>query len=191
VRKVRIPMMEAFLSDLKSALRGLRKNPTFTITAIVTLALGIAANGAIFSVINAALLQPLPRPDANRVVSIGRRGGGGVPEPVFAFWEQNNCPYRKPRLALLQKSCHYLLHDRDAKFCSFRELIKTESVNPLRLPARSPNLNSYAERWVRSVKEECLSRLILFGESSLRRALQHIWNITTESAIIRAKTIGS
>ena len=42
-----------------------------------------------------------------------------------------------------------------------------------RLPARSPNLNSYGERWVRSVKEECLSRLILFGESSLRRALHH------------------
>ena len=54
----------------------------------------------------------------------------------------------------------------------FRERIKTGSVNPLRLPARSPNLNSYAERWVKSVKEECLSRLILFGESSLRRALQ-------------------
>jgi hypothetical protein len=71
------------------------------------------------------------------------------------------------------RGCRYLLHDRDAKFCqSFRELIKTGNVNPLRLPARSPNLNSYAERWVRSVKEECLSRLILFGESSLRRALQ-------------------
>ena len=42
---------------------------------------------------------------------------------------------------------------------------------PLALPARSPNLNAYAERWVRSVKEECLSRLILFGESSLRRAV--------------------
>jgi hypothetical protein len=53
------------------------------------------------------------------------------------------------------RGCRYLLHDRDAKFCqSFRELIKTGSVNPLRLPARSPNLNSYAERWVRSVKEE-------------------------------------
>ena len=39
------------------------------------------------------------------------------------------------------------------------------------LPPRSPNLNAYAERWVRSVKEECLSRLILFGERSLRRAL--------------------
>ena len=63
--------------------------------------------------------------------------------------------------------------NRDTKFCeSFRELIESGSVNPLRLPARSPNLNSYAERWVRSVKEECLAKLILVGESSLRRALQ-------------------
>jgi hypothetical protein len=53
-----------------------------------------------------------------------------------------------------------------------RELIESGSVKPIRLPARSPNLNSYAERWVRSVKEECLAKLILFGESSLRRALQ-------------------
>jgi putative ABC transport system permease protein len=90
VRQVGAPIMGAFLGDLKFALRGLRKNPTFTITAIVTLALGIGANGAIFSVINAVLLQPLPYPDAKRVVSIGRHGGGGVPEPVFAFWEQNN-----------------------------------------------------------------------------------------------------
>jgi len=39
------------------------------------------------------------------------------------------------------------------------------------LPPRSPNLNAYAERWVRSVKEECLSRVMLFGEVSLRHAL--------------------
>ena len=39
------------------------------------------------------------------------------------------------------------------------------------LPPRSPNLNAYAERWVRSIKEECLSRLIPFGEASLRHAL--------------------
>jgi putative transposase len=71
------------------------------------------------------------------------------------------------------RGCRYLLHDRDTKFCeSFRELIESGSVKPIRLPARSPNLNSYAERWVRSVKEECLAKLILFGESSLRRALQ-------------------
>ena len=41
----------------------------------------------------------------------------------------------------------------------------------MRLPARSPNLNAFAERWVRSAKEECLSNLILFGEGSLRRVL--------------------
>jgi hypothetical protein len=52
----------------------------------------------------------------------------------------------------------YLLHDRDTKFCaSFRELIESGSIKTIRLPARSPNLNSFAERWVRSVKEECLS----------------------------------
>ena len=46
-----------------------------------------------------------------------------------------------------------------------------ERGEPLVLPACSPNLNAYAERWVRSVKEECLCKVILFGERSLRRAL--------------------
>jgi hypothetical protein len=66
----------------------------------------------------------------------------------------------------------YLLHDRDTKFTrSFRAILLSGRVEALALPARSPNLNSYAERWVRSVKEECLSKVILFGEGSLRRAL--------------------
>jgi putative transposase len=70
------------------------------------------------------------------------------------------------------RDCRYLLHDRDTKFtCSFRAIIKSGQVKTLVLPAHSPNLNAYAERWVRSVKEECLSKLILFGERSLRRAL--------------------
>jgi hypothetical protein len=43
----------------------------------------------------------------------------------------------------------------------------------LALPPKSPNLNAFAERWVRSVKEECVSDLILFGERSLKRALHH------------------
>ena len=54
---------------------------------------------------------------------------------------------------------------------SFRAIIASGRVELLVLPARSPNLNAYAERWVRSVKEECLSKVILFGERSLRRAL--------------------
>jgi transposase InsO family protein len=64
-----------------------------------------------------------------------------------------------------------LLHDRDSEHThSFRAIIASGQVEPLVLPARSPNLNAYAERRVRSVKEECLSKVVLFGERSLRRA---------------------
>src|ERR1700737_1029260 len=70
------------------------------------------------------------------------------------------------------RDCRYLLHDRDTKYTiSFRAIIESGQVKTLPLPARSPNLNAYAERWVRSVKEECLSKIIVFGERSLRRAL--------------------
>src|SRR3989442_1057984 len=67
----------------------------------------------------------------------------------------------------------YLIHDRDTKFCAaFQQIIDEAGVERVVLPPRSPNLNAYAERWVRSVKDEALSRLILFGEASLRYALQ-------------------
>ena len=70
--------------------------------------------------------------------------------------------------------CRYLLHDRDTKYTrSFRQIIESGGVEPLRLPRRSPNLNAYAERWVKSVKDECLSKLIFFGEASLRHALRN------------------
>ena len=70
-------------------------------------------------------------------------------------------------------SSRYLIHDRDSKFCeSFRGTIESVDVTPVKLPARSPDLNSFAERGVKSVKEERLSKLILFGEKSLRHALK-------------------
>ena len=66
----------------------------------------------------------------------------------------------------------FVLHDRDSKFCaSFHDTLRSAGVQPLSLPARSPNLNAFAERWVRSIESECLSKLILFGEASLRRAV--------------------
>ena len=66
----------------------------------------------------------------------------------------------------------YLIHDRDGKYCpAFQRIIDEAGVQRVPLPPRSPDLNAYAERWVRSVKEEALSRLILFGERSLRHAL--------------------
>jgi putative transposase len=70
------------------------------------------------------------------------------------------------------KGCRYLIHDRDTKYCqSFLDIIESGDVKTLPLPARSPNLNAFSERWVKSVKDDCLSKLILFGERSLRRAL--------------------
>jgi hypothetical protein len=66
----------------------------------------------------------------------------------------------------------YVLHDRDSTFgAESRATLAAGDVECLRLPPRSPNLNAFAERWVRSVKEECVSKLILFGEASLKRAL--------------------
>jgi CheY-like chemotaxis protein len=68
--------------------------------------------------------------------------------------------------------CRYVLDDRDTKFCaSFRSTLAGGGVKTIRLPARSPNLNPFAEHWVRSVKQECLSKLILFGEGPLSRTL--------------------
>src|SRR6266702_2068195 len=66
----------------------------------------------------------------------------------------------------------YLIHDRDGKYCpAFQRMIDEAGITRVPLPPRSPNLNAYAERWVRSVKEECLSRMILFGERALQHAL--------------------
>jgi putative transposase len=66
----------------------------------------------------------------------------------------------------------YLIHDWDGKYCpAFHPIIDSAGVSRVPPPPRSPNLNAYAERWVRSVKEECLSRMLLFGEASLHQAL--------------------
>jgi len=70
--------------------------------------------------------------------------------------------------------CRYLLNDRDQKFCrKFQETLTAGGVECTPIPARSPNLNAHAERWVRSIKEECLSKLILFGEKSLQQAVSN------------------
>lgn len=66
----------------------------------------------------------------------------------------------------------FLLMDRDTKFCrEFREIIESSGTEPLLLPSRSPNLNAYIERFMRSLKSESLDRAIFFGEKSLRQAV--------------------
>ena len=66
----------------------------------------------------------------------------------------------------------YVILDRDPLYTdAFRNLLRQAGVNVVRLPPRSPNLNAYAERFVRTIKETCLDRMIFFGESPLRRAI--------------------
>ena len=66
----------------------------------------------------------------------------------------------------------YLIHDRDPLFTAeFLEILKSTGVQSVKLPPRSPNLNAHAERFVRTIKESCLERMILFGEGSLRKAV--------------------
>ena len=65
--------------------------------------------------------------------------------------------------------CRYLIHDRDPLFAElFRALLGSAGVTTVKLPARSPNLNAYAERFVRSIKSECLGKIIPLGERHLR-----------------------
>ena len=64
-------------------------------------------------------------------------------------------------------------HDRDTKFSlRFRIVLEDAGIEPIKTPFQAPNANAYAERFVRSIKEECLDRMILFGEGHMRRAIE-------------------
>ena len=63
----------------------------------------------------------------------------------------------------------YIVHDADTKFTrDFREMLKSQGIKPVRIGPRRPNQNAIAERFVRSIKEECLGRFLVFGEDHLR-----------------------
>jgi putative ABC transport system permease protein len=81
--------MDSFLTDLRHAWKSLRRSPGFALVAILTLALGIGANVAIFSAVNAALIRPLPYPDPDRLVQVipeTRKLQGTASPPDFADW---------------------------------------------------------------------------------------------------------
>jgi len=67
----------------------------------------------------------------------------------------------------------YLIHDRDPLYTKeFLAIIAAVGIESIKLPPRSPNLNAYAERFVRTIKESCLEQMIFFGEDSLRNAIR-------------------
>ena len=71
------------------------------------------------------------------------------------------------------KSKRYLIHDRDPLYTrEFLSMLAEVGIESVKLPPRSPNLNAYAERFVKTIKESCLERMIFFGEDSLRVAVR-------------------
>jgi len=71
------------------------------------------------------------------------------------------------------EDARFLIHDRDSKFTeSFDEVLRVVGIEPVKLPPKSPNLNAFAERFVKSIKTESLNRMILFGEKSLRHVIK-------------------
>jgi transposase InsO family protein len=68
----------------------------------------------------------------------------------------------------------FLIHDRDTKFShAFDEIFRTEGIKAIRTPIQAPNANAYAERWVRTVRFDCLDRILILG----RRHLEHVLRV--------------
>ena len=96
---------------------------------------------------------------------------GIVPEPD-GRWMEQVARNATDAFAGFLTGKRYLITDRDSRFTrEFRAILEAAGVEVLRTPPRSPNLNAFAERFVRSIKEECLARMIFFSEQQLRTAV--------------------
>ena len=102
-----------------------------------------------------------------------RREIAGMATQANGFWMTQTARNLSDAVNGFLKGKRYMIHDRDPLFTAeFLGMLATAGVNSVKLPPRSPNLNAYAERFVRTIKESCLDRMILFGEGSLRKAIQ-------------------
>jgi putative transposase len=108
------------------------------------------------------------------VMELGTRRvqiAGITPHPTAAFMQQCAQQLTDPFDGFLLGK-RYLIHDRDTKFTqAFDGLLKDSGVEPIVLPPRSPNLNAYCERFVRSIKEEALDQMVILGEGALSYAI--------------------
>ena len=93
-----LPLLETLAQDVHFGFRVLRKNPAFTVVAVLTLALGIGANTALFSVVNGVLLNPLPYPHPDELITVHASkpnfDEGSISYPNFRDWQRDNRSWR-------------------------------------------------------------------------------------------------
>ena len=97
----------------------------------------------------------------------------GIHPQPYGEWTEQMARNLTDAVEGLLRGTRHLIHDRDPLYThAFLEILRSSGVQPIRLPPRSPNLNAYAERFVRSIKEECLNRVVLLGEGHLHLVVQ-------------------
>jgi predicted permease len=114
-----IPLLDELMQDLRFALRQMRKSPGFTLVAVLTLALGIGANTAVFSLIDALFLKPLPFPDAKQLVHIYARGpsgryGAGFSMPEFEQLRQRTTSFSDVSVLIHRPQLNLVTRDGSA-----------------------------------------------------------------------------
>ena len=103
----------------------------------------------------------------------GRVEIAGISHQLYDEWMTQMARNLTDAIDGFLRDTRFLIHDRDPLFsASFRATLRGVDVETVKLPARSPNLNAYAERFVRSIKSECLSRMIPLGENHLRASIR-------------------
>jgi hypothetical protein len=114
---------------------------------------------------------------------------GGVASKANGLWMAQIARNVTDEVGGFLKGKRYLIHDRDPLYTQeFLNMLAEVGIESVKLPARSPNLNAYSERFVRTIKESCLEQMILFGEDSLRNSIH--WTIIIWSATIRGCKTG-
>ncbi|HZS47616.1 MAG TPA: ABC transporter permease [Blastocatellia bacterium] len=159
-------LLEALLQDLNFAGRTLRKNPGFTIVAVFTLALGIGANTAIFSVVNAVLLRPLPYADSDRLAMLWTDNQKqnlheiGTGYPIFEEWKKQSTTFEE--MAICSRSNPVLLTTSDESEQVDGALVSSNLFPLLGIP---PAIG----RVVSAQEEERAERVVVLSDSLWRR----------------------
>ena len=98
---------------------------------------------------------------------------GGIASSAYGLWMSQIARNLTDAMDDFFAGKRYLIHDRDPLYTrEFLSVLAGSGIQSVKLPPRSPNLNAYAERFVRTIKEGCLDQMILFGEDSLRDAIR-------------------